>query len=736
MSNTEDKLRSSSRGLKGLQSLQWNRYPNLVALEPNLELLSAEVAERMLYQLCLIRSLEEWLIKHESLVHGPVHASIGQEAVAVGAMFSLERRDQITSTHRAHHHVLARLVASAEHDCGGFRASDSQPTPAPVVEALLRLLAEILGLRQGLAGGRGGSMHLGCIEAGVLGTSAIVGGGIPIATGAGLAFAKRGSGNVSVAFFGDGAASIGALHEAMAMARVLALPVVFVVENNLYSVATSVAETVGFPDIAIRAAGHDMAGVIVDGMDPVSVATAMAVAREHAVSNGPVLIEAKTYRYLHQSGGLRGSAYGYRTREEEAHWQARDPVTVFPERLAAMGVLEEDAVTRIQARAMHDVASVAMELVEEGPNPRVRPDAQPLRSDALRGVRATTEPKPAREPLPAGETVTYQRAISMVISRSMERDPEVYVIGEEVGHLKGGAYGATRDACRSFPDRVISAPIAENGFCGLALGSAMMGMRPIVELMFPDFALEAADQLFNHIPKTRHMFGGDVDVPLVVRTRTAQGRGYGPQHSSDPAALFALFPGWRIVAPSTPMDYVGLFNSAISGKDPVLIIEHHQLWTLEGPIPSLDECIPFGVARVVRPGSDVTVLTWSHPTHRSVRVADRLASEGIQTEVIDLRTIDPANVDWSTIDESIRRTGAAVVVEDASYSHSLGPRLAQVIHERHFEHLRVPVRLATGRDVPTPVSRTLEEFVLLSDEDIAFAIRASCGRVASRENEE
>jgi 2-oxoisovalerate dehydrogenase E1 component len=262
----------------------------------------------------------------------------------------------------------------------------------------------------------------------------------------------------------------------------------------------------------------------------------------------------------------------------------------------------------------------------------------------------------------------------------MQRDPEVFVIGEEVGHLRGGAYGTTRHVCRTFPERVFSSPISENGFSGLALGAAIMGMRPVVEFMFPDFALEAADQLFNHIPKIRHMFGGDVDVPLVVRTRTAQGRGFGPQHSCDPAALFALFPGWRIVAPSTPADYVGLFNSAIEGNDPVLIIEHHRLWTLEGPIPDLDARIPFGKGRIARPGRDLTVLTWSHPVHRVVAIADELAAEGIDVEVIDLRTIDPLGLDWDHITDSVRRTGAVAIVEDATPSHSIGARIAQGIH--------------------------------------------------------
>jgi 2-oxoisovalerate dehydrogenase E1 component len=717
----------STESLARFQNLPWQSYPNLSEVSASTDGLSPESGASMLYQLLLIRAFEQWLVDNETLVHGPLHSSIGQEAVAVGAVAALQRQDQIASTHRAHHHVLARVVASAAHDAGNFSPAGDQPTPAGIRDVILKTLAEILGLRYGFAGGRGGSMHLGSIDNGVLGTSAIVGGGIPMTTGAAFTFAQRGTGGVALAFFGDGASSIGALHEAMAMSRVMALPMIFLVENNLYSVATTVAETVGFPDIAIRASGHDMPGIIVDGMDPLAVRAAVARARSHAAAgHGPVLIEAKTYRYLHQSGRLPGSDYRYRTKDEESQWHERDPLDHFPAALREAGLLEDTDIEVICARVDADLASAIAILVEtEGDGLRIRDDAWPEPSDAVRGVRAAkVDDTGVVEPEASGEIVTYQQAISLVHDRAMQRDPDVFVIGEEVGHLRGGAYGTTRHVCRNYPERVFSAPISENGFSGLALGAAVMGMRPIVELMFPDFALEAADQLFNHVPKTRHMFGGDLDVPLVVRTRTAQGRGFGPQHSCDPAALFAMFPGWRIIAPSTPADYVGLFNSAITGQDPVLIIEHYRLWTMEGAIPDLDARIPVGSGRIVRPGSDVTVVTWSHPVHRAIAVAEDLAREGIDAEVIDLRTIDPHGLDWDLVSESVRRTGAVAIVEDATESHALAPRIAQGIHERHFADLRAPVRVVTGRDVPTPVSRVLEEYVLLSDSDIAAAVRA------------
>jgi 2-oxoisovalerate dehydrogenase E1 component len=224
------------------------------------------------------------------------------------------------------------------------------------------------------------------------------------------------------------------------------------------------------------------------------------------------------------------------------------------------------------------------------------------------------------------------------------------------------------------------------------------------------------------------MYGGDLAVPLVVRTRTAQGRGFGPQHSSDPAALFALFPGWRIAAPSTPAEYVGLFNAAILCGDPVLIVEHHRLWTLKGPVPKddLDYVLPPGTARLARSGTNVTVLAWSEPLHRVLRIADELAAEGVDAEVVDLRWLDRASLDATTILGSVERTGALAIVEDATRSHSIGQHIADELGEAVFPLLRAPIARVTGKDVPPPVSRPLEEFLLLSDEDI----RATLSRLA------
>lgn len=289
---------------------------------------------------------------------------------------------------------------------------------------------------------------------------------------------------------------------------------------------------------------------------------------------GPALIEALTHRYFHQHGPMRGSAFGYRDKDEEVAWQARDPVTAMPQRMVELGIVDEGDVAALGERVQAAVEKAAQALTETEPGsnrlrvvPALWPDTAEvdigIRGDLseLDGVRAMepedVDPKSARE-------MTFIESIAAAQFHAMERDESVIVLGEDVHRLKGGTVGAAKGIAESFPERLIGTPITENGFCGMGLGAAVNGLRPIVEIMYADFCLVAADQLFNQAAKVRHMFGGDHTAPLILRARVAAGVGYGSQHSMDPSGVFVLWPGWRIVAPTTPFDYVGLFNSAPS----------------------------------------------------------------------------------------------------------------------------------------------------------------------------
>lgn len=687
--------------------------------------LGSEASLHMLYHLHVVRAFEEAVLELEKqgLVHGPAHSSIGQEGGAVGSIALLHSGDQITGSHRGHHQFLVKGLRHLDN-------ADYDPRKGALPEAvntfLYRALAEILGLADGFCKGRGGSMHLRWAQAGALGTNAIVGGGVPIANGVAWAQKRQAKGNVTFTFFGDGAVNIGAVPESMNLAALWDLPICFFIENNGYAVSTTLKEETRETRMSSRGGAYGIPAYRVDGMDPVAVRLATKMALDHMRSNkGPTIIEAEVYRYFHHGGSLPGSAFGYRSREEEAAWRLRDPL----ERMARE-VIERKWVTAQENEAVRNHAKdamreIIMRLTElDGGKRRIKPDLWPkvaFRDQGLRGDLSEFNGARFEELETASQAVgevKFIDAIAQVMGRRMETDDRVFVIGEDIHRLKGGTNGATRGLSERFPDRIIPTPIAEQGFVGLAGGVAMEGSyRPVVEFMYPDFALVAADQVFNQIAKSRHMFGGDAPMPLVLRTKVAMGTGYGSQHSMDPAGLYANWPGWRIVAPSTPFDYVGLMNSALRCEDPVLVIEHVDLYNASGPGPlhDFDYHIPLGKAKVVRTGSAFTVLTYLAMTPLAIKAAEQL---GIDVEVIDLRSLDRAGIDWETITESVRKTNNVVVLEQGTLTASYGAMLSDEIQRRLFDWLDQPVKRIYGGEASPSVSKVLERAAFVGLEEI------------------
>jgi len=578
---------------------------NILQVEPSdWNAIDPAILRRMLPLLHLIRAFEETVLRlaGESLVHGPAHSSIGQEAAAVGSILALRRDDQLNGSHRGHHQFLAKALAWLEPDP---LTEEGAPFGDKARGVLYRALAEIMGLAPGFCRGRGGSMHLRWRDAGVLGTNAIVGGGVPFAAGAAWAHKHAGTDSVAVTYFGDGAVNIGSVLETMNLASAWKLPLLFFIENNQYAVATTVSESTGEPRLAARGLGFAIPAWRVDGMDPIAVylATQQALKRMRA-GDGPAIIEADTYRYFHQNGGFPGSAFGYRTKAEEAAWRERDPLVRFTQTMVERQLVGEDEARALRARCQAVMEDTASELTDRDADGKrhVRPALWPDPGFRDVGIRSDLAelaglPGPAADAeTPASETHSkFVETIAAVIGRRMEADPRVVILGEDIHRLRGGTNGATKGLIEQFPERVLATPISENAFVGLGGGIAMDGrFRPIVEFMYADFLWVAADQVFNQIGKARHMFGGEIDMPLVLRTKVAIGTGYGSQHSMDPAGIFATCPGWRIAAPSTPEDYVGLMNAAIACNDPVLVIEHvdlyQSLWpALQG---GLDHVIP------------------------------------------------------------------------------------------------------------------------------------------------
>ncbi|HEV3355749.1 MAG TPA: thiamine pyrophosphate-dependent enzyme [Pseudonocardiaceae bacterium] len=698
-----------------------------------------DVLLRLLGQAQWIRVFEEYVLElaGQGLIHGPAHSSIGQEGGAVGSILPLRDDDYVNGSHRGHHQFLAKAF-------GHVLANKSGVLPEltdDVRTVLRRTLAEICGLADGYGHGRGGSMHLRWREAGAMGTNAIVGGGVPQALGYAFNQRRCGTDAVSVTYFGDGAANIGSVLESFNLAAAWQLPVCFFIENNRYAVSTSVEEATAEPRLSARGPGFGIPSWRVDGMDPLAVHLAMTEALAHLRGgHGPTIVEAEVYRYFHQNGPYPGSAFGYRDKAEEQAWRDRDPIELLRTQVIRRGLAsaeEVDAARGQAAATMREIGDGLFEPLPEqlaGGKPgqrRIKASAWPDPGFVDVGVRGDLSELTGSR---YEEQDTFSGAIadrrfidvvSEVLARRMATDERIVVLGEDVHRLKGGTNGATKAALERFPDRVLGTPISENAFTGLGAGMALDGrFRPIVEFMYADFMWVAADQLFNQVAKARHMFGGESAVPLVLRSKLAAGTGYGSQHSMDPAGILVTAPGLRVVAPANPFDYVGLMNTALACDDPVVVLEHVDLYASRGPGPvdDLDYLIPVGKAALRREGDDLTVISYLAMVRHCVDALDQVAE--IKADLIDLRWLDRASLDWDTIERSVRKTNRVLIVEQGAIGTSYGGWLADEIGRRLFDWLDAPIQRVTGGEASPSISKVLERAAIARTEDVATALRA------------
>ncbi len=644
-----------------------------------------------------------------NVIKGASHLYAGQEAVAVGAISALHDDDLITSTHRGHGHCHARGAALAG-------------TEDERVEHYNKMLAELCGRLTGYCLGRGGSMHIADVEKGNLGATGIVGGNIPVATGAGLAQQMLKSGRVVLCFFGDGASNTGNFHESLNLASRWCLPVVYVVENNLYGMSVPFCNTSALLDIADRACAYGMQHAVVDGMDVMAVRRTVGEAVERArEGGGPTLIEAKTYRYY---GHSRSDPRAYRTKEEEGEWRDRDAIETFAGRLVESGICTQEEIDALEAKLEAQIDE-AQEFALSSPFP----DPKDLDKFVYAPFHWTEEDyarerrlrQLCREGGPGTHEVRYNQALVEAAREEMLRDERVFIMGEDVG-LYGGAYGATRGLFQEFGfERVKDTPISEATIAGSAVGAAMCGLRPVAEIMYVDFTPLAMDQIANQGAKNRFMFGGKTIVPMVIRTEGGAGRSIAAHHSQSLEALWTHFPGIYVAMPATPFDAKGLLKAAIRDDNPVMFIEHKMLYNEQGYVPDDDYIIPYGVADVKREGSDVTVVSYSRMVLRALEAAERLAEEGISVEVVDLRTLKPLDMD--TVAASVRKTGRVVGVTEAYKTGSFINELAMRIQEEVFDWLDAPVVRVAAADVPVPMSEPLEDACIPSVERIMDGIR-------------
>jgi 2-oxoisovalerate dehydrogenase E1 component len=616
-------------------------------------------------------------------VPGFLHLSVGQEAVPVGTCFALEPDDVITSTHRGHGHVLAKGL-----DLGAA-------------------FAELFGRESGSCHGRGGSMHIADPSLGIFGANGIVGAGVPIAVGAATAAAFRGRGQVAVAFFGDGAVSTGAFHEGATLAGSWQVPVVLLCENNQFSEFTPTASGDGGSTFEHRARAYGLGFARLDGNDVVDVALAMRdiVARLRA-GGQPVLVEAATFRVR---GHYEGDPQRYRDPELDRRWLARDPIDRARGELLARSVTGLEAIDTAVRAEIDDAVDWAL----GQPEPAIGTLAD--------YVVPSAGPAPAETPLPAdAEPIRMSRAVRAALRHELARDPRVFVAGIDVG-AGGNVFGLTRGLLEEFPGRVRDTPIAETAIIGMGVGAAMAGLRPVVEIMYSDFMAVCFDQIINQAAKLPYMTGGMVSVPLTIRTQFGAGRSSGAQHSQSLEAMLAHVPGLAVVMPSTPADAYGLLRSAIAYDGPVVVIEHRLLYEKTGPGFTEDHFVPIGKAAVLRTGADVTIVSYSRMAAESLAAAGRLAQDGIDAEVIDLRSIAP--LDWDTVLTSFAKTNRMVVAHEAVVDFGVGAEIAARAVDAGFWSLDAPVLRVGAPPTPAPYAPALEQAWVPAGGQVEAAVR-------------
>ena len=641
-----------------------------------------ELHRRML----VIRGFEERVaaLYRDGEVPGFVHLSIGQEASAVGACWPLTADDVITSTHRGHGHCLAKGLDP------------------------LGMFAELMAKDAGTNRGRGGSMHIADPALGIFGANGIVGAGLPIAVGAAPAAQLRDDGRVAVAFFGDGAVAHGTFHEAVNLAAVWQLPVVFFCENNGYA-EFSPASTQHGASLKRRAKGYGVDYVAVDGNDVTKTASAMVeVVDDVRDGHGPVIVEAATYRW---HGHYEGDPQRYRSADEVRDWEAQDPLLRSARRLRKSGVDQSVLAAMADAVTAELDAAVAAARVMAAPDPTTRFDF-------------VTRPRPIRAepPAPPADAPVFRTmdAIRTALEVELETDDRVFVAGIDVA-AGGNVFGLTRGLYDRFGDRVRDTPISESAIVGLGVGAAMAGMRPVVELMYLDFLGVCLDQLLNQAAKLPFMTGGAAEMALTVRTQFGAGRSSGSQHSQSLEALLAHIPGLTVVMPSTPADTYGLLRAAIQDPNPVVFIENRLLYGMKGPQPPVDHIIPIGRSAVVRPGTDVTVVSVSRMVHVCLAAAEELAGDGVSVEVIDLRTVAP--LDMIPILESVHKTSRLLIAHEAVVPFGIGAEIAATVAREGFWDLAAPIQRIGAEATPPPYAPDLERVWLPDRDDIAAALR-------------
>ena len=625
----------------------------------------------------------------------------GQECIPATISQLITARDYMVTTYRGIHDQVAKGVD------------------------LYGMFAEALGREGGLNKGKGGSPHISDPSSGSMVTTAIVGSGAPIANGFAISAKERGEDRVTIVNFGDGATSIGSVHEAMNMAGVWKLPVIFMCQNNQWGEYTPIEGYTASPNFFGRAEALGFQGVQLDGNDPAAFYKGMKeVVDSVRAGGGPVFVEALTYRMGPHAGV--GDNYNA-TKEALTTAKDRTPIDKTRALLIDAGISTEDELAALEAAAKAEVDDAIVRALASPVTPVSETTIDVFADDDCVPKRGSY---PVREAEGALEGPTKMMSMADAIGNAqdvaMEANPEVFLLGEDVGEPQGGTFGTNKGLQTKYGvNRVRNTPISESAIIGAAIGSSIAGMNPIAEIMFCDFMGVCLDQIANHAAKQRYMSGSATHAPMTIRMQLGGGMGgFGAQHSQSLEAWLTHVPGIKVLYPSNPIDAKGMLLSAINDPDPVVMLESIMLlFTQKAQVPTGDYRIPLGVAKVCREGSDVTLISYGWELHNCLAAAEELAKDGISAEVIDLRSLVP--IDYYRVLESVKKTGRAVVVHAAVEFCGLGAEICSTINEELWGQLKAPAVRLGAAYAPMAYSSAIEFSQVPDAGAIAARVRAS-----------
>ena len=635
------------------------------------------------------RVLEDRLLKmyKGGQLSGAVYPGIGQEASMAGIGAGMGPQDIFGGTHRDLGVQMMRGVSLKE------------------------IALNFYGKKEGPSKGRDGNSHFGVVDKGTLMVASPLPDSGPVAVGWSLASKQDNSGVVAVANCGEGATATGAWHEAINMAAVLNLPTVFTVQNNQYAYSTPNETEFASKNVSDRASGYGIPSYVIDGNDIYSVMDAVHEACEHARSGGgPTLLELVTFRHYGHAGH---DPADYVNEEVRSYWMERDPLLRFEASLVEEGLFEEQDYIKIEEE-IQKLVKETLDWAKDEPDPDPSEEIEDIFSSRTLPVFSNSEEE--------SETMNFIEAITNAMDEAMSHNEDVFLMGEDIGEF-GGAFKATQGLYEKYGgDRVIDTPISEAGFVGAAVGAALAGKLPIVELQFFDFVYPALDQLTTEAAKYNWKAGKQ--VPMVVRGPTGAGTRSGPFHSISPESLLAHHPGLKVVAPSNPYDAKGLLIASIFDPNPVMFLEHKKLYRkpeLKMEVPKGLYEVDLGSAKILKEGSDVTVVSWSGMVDIVKEAAEILSNEGISVEVIDLRSIVP--LDSETILSSVEKTSnLCIVQEDVPFS-SVASEISSIVAERGFWNLDNPIKRVTSPNTHIPFAPVLEDEFIPSIDKVVNAIR-------------